>query len=266
MGCRCPRGRSAKGRRTGSLAAADTHAVATLEQARQIVAWYGLRWMIGQVFRSMKSDCLRIEASQIENVNSFTKLAIIGLIAAVRSMQLVMAHDGTTGHPLTDAVDPADMPALRAVNASLEGPTEKLRNPHDESHPAWYAWIIARLGGWSGRHARGYRPPGAKTMHHGLRRLDAILAGWGSQIVPRMHDAGRVKRGVDDYQNPYKNADVQNRGMEFAVVGFHRRTHGGDVLGHQLCQALAAAGGGQRPGFTLLVTQPKSAIAADGRR
>jgi hypothetical protein len=34
-------------------------------------------------------------------------------------------------------------------------------------------------------------------------------------------------------------------------------------LGHQHCQALAAAGGGQRPGFTLLATQPGSASAAD---
>jgi hypothetical protein len=34
-------------------------------------------------------------------------------------------------------------------------------------------------------------------------------------------------------------------------------------LGRQHCQALAAAGGGRRPGFTMLVTQPKSATTAD---
>jgi hypothetical protein len=34
-------------------------------------------------------------------------------------------------------------------------------------------------------------------------------------------------------------------------------------LGHQHCQALAAAGGGRRPGFTMLVTQPNSATTAD---
>jgi hypothetical protein len=38
------------------------------------------------------------------------------------------------------------------------------------------------------------------------------------------------------------------------------------VLGHQHCQALAAAGGGQRPGFTVLVTQPESATTTDGSR
>jgi Transposase DDE domain len=155
-----------------------THTVTTLEQARLIVAWYRMRWIIEQVFRSMKSDCLRIEDSQLEDASGFTKLAIVGLIAAIRSMQLVMARDGTTKQPVTDAADPDDMPALRALNTSLEGRTEKLRNPHDEHLLAWYAWIVARLGGWSGRTTRGYRPPGPKTMHHGLLRLDPTLAGW----------------------------------------------------------------------------------------
>jgi hypothetical protein len=155
-----------------------THEVATLDQARQIVAWYRMRWVIEQVFRSMKSDCLRIEDSQLETAASFTKLAIVGLIAAIRSMQLVMARDGSTGQPVTDAADPADMPPLRALNASLEGRTEKLRNPHDETSLAWFAWIVARLGGWSGYTSRGYRPPGPKTMYHGLLRLDPILDGW----------------------------------------------------------------------------------------
>jgi hypothetical protein len=155
-----------------------THEVATVEQARQIVIWYRMRWIIEQVFRSMKSDCLRIEDSQLETATCFCKLAMIGLIAAIRSMQLVMARDGTTAQPVTDAADPADMPALRALNASLEGRTEKLRNPHDENLLAWYSWIVARLGGWSGRTSSGYRPPGPKTMHHGLLRLDPTLAGW----------------------------------------------------------------------------------------
>jgi Transposase DDE domain len=155
-----------------------THEVTTVEQARQIVIWYRMRWIIEQVFRSMKSDCLRIEDSQLEDVNCFRKLAMIGLIAAIRAMQLVMARDGSTGQPVTDAADPAEMPALRALSARLEGRTEKLKNPHDESLLAWYAWIVARLGGWSGYTSHGYRPPGPKTMHHGLLRLDPTLAGW----------------------------------------------------------------------------------------
>jgi IS4 transposase len=36
-----------------------TQTVTTLEQARQIVAWYRMRWRIEEVFRSMKSDSTR---------------------------------------------------------------------------------------------------------------------------------------------------------------------------------------------------------------
>ena len=155
-----------------------THAVATVAEARRIVAWYRLRWTIEQVFRALKAHGLRIEDSQIEAARCFTKLAVVALIAAVRSMQLVLARDGRTGQPLADAVDPADIAALRGLNASLEGRTAKLKNPHDSTTLAWLAWIVARLGGWSGYTSKGYKPPGPKTMHHGLLRLDPFLLGW----------------------------------------------------------------------------------------
>jgi hypothetical protein len=48
----------------------------------------------------------------------------------VRVMQIVLARDGSTGQPLSDAADPAEQPMLTALNARLEGRTGKLRNPH----------------------------------------------------------------------------------------------------------------------------------------
>ena len=155
-----------------------THAVTSVAEARQIVTWYRMRWIIEQVFRSLKAHGLRIEDSQMVEARRFTKLAVVALIAAVRSMQLVLARDGTSGQQITDAVDPTDMPALRSLNTSLEGRTKLLKNPFDSNSLAWFAWIVARLGGWSGYTSRGYKPPGPKTMHHGLLRLDQILAGW----------------------------------------------------------------------------------------
>jgi IS4 transposase len=155
-----------------------THPVNTLAEARQIVAWYRSRWTIEQVFRALKSHGLRIEESQMEEAGCFTKLAVVALIAAVRSMQLVLARDGSTNQPITDAVAAADLPALRSLNASLEGRSSKLKNPHNPASLAHLAWIVARLGGWSGYTSKGYKPPGPKTMHHGLLRLDPILAGW----------------------------------------------------------------------------------------
>lgn len=98
------------------------------------------------MFRSLKAPGLRIEDSQVIEARSFATLAVVTLIAAVRSMQLVLARDGGTGQAITEAIDPADLPALRRLNASPQGRTEALKNPHDSTTLAWLAWIVARLG------------------------------------------------------------------------------------------------------------------------
>jgi len=43
---------------------------------------------------------------------------------------------------------------------------------------AWFAWIVGRLGGWSGYTSHGYKPAGPKTIARGLSRLDTFLKGW----------------------------------------------------------------------------------------
>ena len=156
-----------------------THALNTPAEAMRIVQWYRMRWTIEQVFRTLKTDGVDVESSQIATPNNLLKLVTVALIAAVRVMQLVMAREGNTGQMLSDAVsDPDEVAALRAIGPTLEGRTEKLKNPHDPGLLAWYAWIVARLGGWSGYTSKGYRPPGPKTMARGLKKLDAMVAGW----------------------------------------------------------------------------------------
>lgn len=156
-----------------------THAVTTPAEAMQMVRWYRLRWTIEQVFRAMKTDGMDVETSQITTPGSLLKLVTVALIAAVRVMQVVIGRDGSTGQILSDVVaNAAEVPALQAINRSLQGRTEKLSNPHDPASLAWYAWIAARLGGWSGYTSGGYKPAGPKIMARGLKRLDAMVQGW----------------------------------------------------------------------------------------
>jgi Transposase DDE domain len=155
-----------------------THTVMTIKEAREIVRWYCLRWTIEQVFRTLKSAGMQTDISQIVEVRRFIKLAIIALIAAVRIMQIVIGRDGTTNRPMTDAIELAHDPAMAALNATLEGRTQELKNPHPKETLAWLSWIVARLGGWSGYTSRGYKPPGPKTIARGLTRFDAIIQGW----------------------------------------------------------------------------------------
>lgn len=156
-----------------------THAVESPADARRLVQWYRRRWTIEQLFRTLKTAALDAESSQIVLPRNLANLVTVALIAATRVMQAVIGRDGATGQPLTDAIaDPAEIPALQAINATLQGRTEKLKNPFDPTSLAWYVWIVARLGGWSGYTSRGYRPAGPKTIARGIRKLDPMLAGW----------------------------------------------------------------------------------------
>ena len=155
-----------------------SHAVATPEAARQIVIWYRRRWTIEQVFRTLKSQCLDIEQSQILTVEPLSKLVIVAVIAAVAVMQLIHARDGTSGQRIADAALAFDPRFLAALCAVLEGRTVKQKNPHPPESLAWLSWIAGRLGGWSGYTSKGYKPAGPKTMHDGLLQLDARHEGW----------------------------------------------------------------------------------------
>ena len=153
-----------------------THAVTTVAQALQIVAWYRERWHIEQLFRTSKSQGLDVESSQVEAAEALFKLAAVAMIAATRIMQLVLARDGTVDRPATDVVPKEQLPMLEALQRNLEGKTAKQKNRHAVHSIAWLSWIIARLGGWTGYASE--RPPGPITMRRGWHRFEQMAQGW----------------------------------------------------------------------------------------
>ena len=141
--------------------------------AAEIVRLYRLRWRIEEVFRSLKSDGLRLEETQMQDAGRLFKLALIGLAAATRTVQLVDARDGSN-RPATDVIDPGLLPAADAIAPTLEGKTPRQKNPHPPRSLAWLAWIIACLGGWNCY----YKPPGPKTMRAGWARFASMATGF----------------------------------------------------------------------------------------
>jgi hypothetical protein len=71
-----------------------THPIATTADAWRIVSWYKQRWIIEQLFRSLKSQGLRIEDSQIESAEGLIKLVAIATRVACVVIQLVQARNG----------------------------------------------------------------------------------------------------------------------------------------------------------------------------
>lgn len=155
-----------------------SHAVESPADAFRILGCYRRRWTIEQIFRTLKTQGFDIEQSQIVEAKTMIKLVTAALIAAVKVQQLVQARDGATGQRLADAATDADPAFLAALNARLEGKTDKQKNPHPQDSLAYLAWIAGRLGGWSGYTSKGYKPPGPKTIHDGLSQLDARMHGW----------------------------------------------------------------------------------------
>jgi len=151
----------------------STHDVHNVAQANEVVQLYRLRWRIEQTFRALKSDGLALEDSQVIDTERMFNLAAIGLAAAIRTIQLVDARDGSP-RPSSDVIDDAFAPALQSISKKLEGSTERQKNPHDPSSLGFISWIAARLGGWNCY----YKPPGPKTMRTGWNRLAAMLEGY----------------------------------------------------------------------------------------
>jgi hypothetical protein len=156
-----------------------THPVAGIEQAFTVIHWYRLRWHIEQLFRTLKRQGLGIEQSVIEDGEALEKLAIIALIAATITLQLVLARAAAAGGPgpcASRSFDADQIEVLHVLQAKLQGRTVKQQNPHPPGSLAWAAWTIARLGGWTGYGSD--KSTGPITMRDGLERFNGIVHGY----------------------------------------------------------------------------------------
>jgi hypothetical protein len=141
--------------------------------ACEIVRLYRLRWRIEEIFRALKSDGMRLEETQVHEAGRLFKLAVVGLAAACRTIQLVDARNGSP-RPASDVIDPVLLPVAEAIGATLEGKTDRQKNRHPLHSLAWLAWVVARLGGWNCY----YKPPGPKTMRAGWAQFATMTAGF----------------------------------------------------------------------------------------
>ena len=114
-----------------------------------------------------------LQSTQIETASRLFNLAALALVAAARILQLTDARDSGP-RPAAAVIDESQIEAVAAIGKTLEGKTERQKNPYKKSSLSWLACITARLGGWNCY----YKPPGPKTMAHGWRRLADKIDGF----------------------------------------------------------------------------------------
>jgi hypothetical protein len=150
------------------------------QDAFAVADLYRRRWVIEQLFRTLKTEGFAIEALRQADDLTRQKLVTVLLIAAVIVQQLVHARDGappsqkTPPRPILDAFEEDDIPLLEEYCADLEGKTERQKNPHPKRTLAYASWVCARLGGWTGY----YGKPGPIVMLRGWRMFQNAKAGW----------------------------------------------------------------------------------------
>ena len=152
-----------------------THRVETVEQAKIMVQWYRWRWHIELLFAILKQRGLELEDSQLESVAAIQKLCIMALAVALQVLQLTLGRERQDIEAEV-VLDQHRQACLTQIAPTLEGRTKKLKNPHPNGTLAWVAWLIARLGGWSGY--RSQRPPGFETLCRGLQQFEMMFTGW----------------------------------------------------------------------------------------
>jgi hypothetical protein len=151
-----------------------THTATSLDDVRWIVGLYRRRWNIEQVFRVMKTQGFDIEAAPFEDeTRPLANLAGATLIAAIHIQQMLHDRDGSAGRPIEDVFDREDQPLIEAIGKTLEGRTQRQRNPHPPNRLAHATWICARLGGWTGY----YGKPGPIVLVRGYARLITMIDG-----------------------------------------------------------------------------------------
>lgn len=144
-----------------------THQIDTVEQAMQCVQWYRARWYIEELFRILKSDGLDIESSQLESGLGLKRLMLFCLQAALQIMIIKIAYDQKREDCDAKLVfSNKQIAFLKILQPTLEGKTERQKNPFTIYSLAWSAWIVARLGKWTGYSSQG--PPGYITVKKGM--------------------------------------------------------------------------------------------------
>lgn len=150
--------------------------ITRITDIKNVVRFYKKRWIIEQIFRTMKKKGFQIDQSQITDPEKLLTLALLTLLVATKVLQLVQARDGTTEQKAEVVFEKEQIEFMQILQKKLEGKTAKQKNPHRIKSLAWASWIIARQGGWNGYASES--PPGPITMRRGLERFSETFYGW----------------------------------------------------------------------------------------
>lgn len=141
--------------------------VRSLDDAKQVIFGYTLRWRIESFHKTWKTGACNVEATQLRSQQAVTLWATLLAAVATRIERLKLLSRTEPDKPASEELDPYEIRALILLKREQKKKTENVPDsmPTIGQATRW----IADLGGYTGRSSGG--PPGAITIRRGLEYL-----------------------------------------------------------------------------------------------
>ena len=141
----------------------------TVEEVRQIIQYYCVRWMIEILFRTLKSGC-RVEERLFEDMDRLLPCVAVYLIVAWRTLMVVRLGRSCPDMNCESVFEPSEWKSVWMVIH---------RKPPPSKPPSLVVMLrlIGQLGGYVNR-ANRTDLPGPQTTWLGLQRTRDLAWGW----------------------------------------------------------------------------------------
>jgi hypothetical protein len=142
--------------------------VEDIEQVRQVIQYYCVRWMIEVFFRVLKSGC-RVEERRFEQIERLESCLAVYLIVAWRVLFVCRLGRSCPEINCEAVFEPAEWKSVWKVVRREDPPAEP---------PALGVFVrmVAQLGGYVNR--KRPDPPGPQTVWIGLQRMHDFATCW----------------------------------------------------------------------------------------
>jgi hypothetical protein len=153
----------------------------TVEEVRQVIQYYCVRWMIEVLNRTLKSGC-RIEERRFEHMDRLLPCVAVYLIVAWRTLMLCRLGRSCPDMDCEAVFEPAEWKSVWMV-------IHRTSPPRTPPTLAEMLRLIGQLGGYVNRPNRP-DPPGPQTIWLGLQRMRDLAWAWetfgpGAQGKPK---------------------------------------------------------------------------------
>lgn len=145
--------------------------IESVEQVREIIQYYTVRFMIEVLFRVLKSGC-RVEERRFEHIDRMLPCVAVYLIVAWRTLMVCRLGRSSPDLDCEAIFDPAEW---KSVYMAVQRKTP----PNTPPTLAEFLRLVAQLGGYV-NYPNREDPPGPQTIWLGMQRMHDLALAWNT--------------------------------------------------------------------------------------